>query len=80
MTKFNVKLLKPCNVGPAVHQAFSIFTTDDVQVGSGLNVEVEGKRMIRIFDYDVPYQAELKAYFSSRTMVSEVTFSRPYGG
>ena len=76
--QFNVKLLAPCNVGTAVHQAFSIFTTDDKHVGSGLNVELaDNRRVIRIFDYDVPYQADMKAYFSSRTKVSEVTFSRP---
>ena len=77
MTNFDVKLLAPCNVGPAVHQAFSIHLNDN-HVASGLNVELEGRRMIRIFDYDVPLYDELNAYFSSRTNVEEVSFSRPF--
>ena len=80
MTKFNVRLLGPCKVAEATHEAFTIHTTDDQHVASGLNVELAGKRSIRIFDYDAPLEAELDEYFSSRKNVSEVSFSRPFSG
>ena len=84
MTKFNVALLPPAVVvvgnHSATHQAFTILL-DNKQVGSGLNVEMpDGRRFIRIFDYDVPLRADLLAYFGSRKGVSECTFSRPYNG
>jgi hypothetical protein len=80
MTKFNVKLLGPCNVAEAVHESFTIHNIEGQHVASGLNVELAGKRSIRIFDYNTPLKAELDKYFSSRTRVSEVSFSRPFNG
>ena len=78
MPNFTVELLKPCRIGDAVHQAFSIHS-DDVHVGNGLNVHMDdGRRFIRIFDYDKPIEAELGSYFASRKDVDEVSFSRPY--
>lgn len=79
MTKFQVKLLAACQVAEAVHQSFTIHL-DGNHVASGLNVELNKKRFIRIFDYDVPLKAKLDEYFSSRKGVNEVTFSRPYEG
>ena len=79
MIKFQVKLLDPCQVAEAVHQAFSIHLGDK-HVASGVNVELNGQRFIRIFDYDVPLKAQLDEYFSSRKRVNEVSFSRPYSG
>jgi hypothetical protein len=81
MTKFNVKLLGPCNVAEAVHESFTIHNIEGQHVASGLNVELpDGERFIRVFDYNPPLKAALDEYFSSRTRVSEVTFSRPFDG
>jgi hypothetical protein len=80
MKKFTVELLAPCQVLEAVHTSGKILL-DGVWVGSLVNVQMDdGRRFIRIHDYDKPLEAELLAYFGSRKGVSECTFSRPYMG
>lgn len=76
---FSVEILKSTRVGgESTHTPVRILK-DSNHVASAVNVEMDdGRRFIRIFDYDVPLKAELDAYFSSRKGVNEVSFSRPF--
>lgn len=77
---FNVELLAPCRVMESIHTSGKILL-DGVHVGSLVNVQMDdGRRFIRIFDYDAPLKADLQAYFGSRKGVNELTFSRPLVG
>lgn len=78
--KFMVELLSPCNVLDAIHTSGKILLEGE-WVGSLVNVEMpDGRRFIRIYDYNPPLKDALYAYFSSRKGVSECTFSRPFMG
>lgn len=81
MTIFTVKSCgAACMVGGThSHQAFSILK-EGVHVGNLINViDPDGKRFIRIDNYNKELKDQLDEYYSSRKGVTEVTFSRPFG-
>jgi hypothetical protein len=70
-----------CVDGRIVHHQVFIILLDGQQIGNGINVDMlDGRKFIRIFDYDVPLKADLLAYFGGRADINELTFSRPFFG